>query len=208
MNKKEYDDYITEQKIRMKKRYLTCSERKELQHMIDNPKTYIKEETKSIVKGKIIVTNINELRKPCESVTKDDNIKEIIKDLKDTLNAQKGFHYGLSANQIGISKKISLCRLPKYNKQTKKIDITDLIIINPKIIEKSRKVIHKGEGCLSFPGLFIDCDRWVFITLQYQDEKLELRTAVLQDFEGFIIQHETDHTNGITIFKRKHGRIK
>jgi peptide deformylase len=49
---------------------------------------------------KSIVTNIVELRKSCEEVTKKDNIKEIIQNLKDTLEAQKGF--GLSANQIGI----------------------------------------------------------------------------------------------------------
>ena len=208
MNKTEYDLYIVEQKIRMKKKYLTVSERKELQNMIDNPKNYIIDESKITIKGKSIVTNINELRKPCEIVTKDDNIKEIIKDLKDTLNAQKGFHYGLSANQIGINKKISLCRLPKYNKQTKKIDVTDFVIINPKIIEKSRKVIHKGEGCLSFTNIFIDCDRYVFITLQYQNEQLETNTVGLQDFEGFIIQHETEHTNGRVFIDSKHKNIK
>jgi len=154
---------------------------------------------------KPIVTNIVELRKLCDKVTKDDPIKEIIKDLRDTLAAVGGV--GLTANQIGVRKQISVCKLPEYNQQTKKMEMNEFIMLNPKIIEHSNKFINKNEGCLSFPGQTVNTDRWVFITLEYDDEKLEHRTAMFQDLEGVIVQHEQSHCLGRTIFDQKHRDI-
>jgi len=201
-SQEELDAYLTEQKLRQEKGYLTRSEREKLKKISDNPKQYINKTVK-LAESKIsIVTNINELKKPCHEVTLDDNIQEIVKKLKDTLAYHNGF--GLSANQIGIQKKISYCKIPKYNPKDKKIEFTELVIINPKIIEKDRKILFKQEGCLSIPYLRIDTDRYVFITLEYQDEKLEKRTALFQDLESFVVQHEYDHLIGLTIFDRKH----
>ena len=153
---------------------------------------------------KSIISNIKELRKPCEEVKKDENIKDIIQDLKDTLATKKG--YALAANQIGINKKIAYCKIPKLNMQEKKLEYSEYVLINPKIVEKERKYIHKQEGCLSFPGLRIDTDRYVFIVVQFLNENFQPQTAVMQDLEAAIVQHECDHIEGRTIFDRKHKR--
>jgi peptide deformylase len=196
----EFNIYIAEQKVRKEKGYLTVSERKQLEQMLEKnyKPIFIKSEKTKLP----IVTDINFLKKPCAEVTKEDNIKEIIQKLKDTLtDYPTGF--GLSANQIGIQKRISYVKIPKLTKD-KKIEYTEFAMINPRITEHDRKIIHKDEGCLSFPGIYINTDRWVFITLVYEDEKLETRTALLQDWESITVQHECDHLNGITIFNRKH----
>jgi peptide deformylase len=200
MNKLEYSIYIAEQKIRMEKGYLTRSERDKLKHMIANPKIYIKDELQ-VNKGKSIITNRQLLEKPCELITKEDNIKEIIQDLKDTLNTFSNKAVGLSANQIGINKRISYIKIPKA--VNKEIQYTEYVIINAKILEKERIIQVKNESCLSFPGIPVTTKRYVFITVEYYNEKMEPQTRILQDFEALVIQHECDHQSGITIFQRK-----
>jgi len=151
---------------------------------------------------KTIITNINELRKPCQEVTKNDDYKSIITDLKDTLTTKKG--YALASNQIGIQKRICYCKIPKkINTQTKEVEYNEFVLINPKIIEKDKPVKFVDEGCLSFPGLRITTKRYVFCTVTYLDEKLEQRTAMFQDLESFVIQHECSHLEGRTLFEYK-----
>ncbi len=199
----DFEIFKNEQKVRMEKGYLTKSEREELKKMLE--KEYkpiiISEKSKSI--NKKIITNINLLRRPCELLTKNDNIKSIVQDLKNTLQNHRGI--GLSANQIGISKKISYLRIPeKYNKDKKEWEYKEIILINPIIIEKSDKFLVKGEGCISFPDIYLDTNRYAFITVVNHNETLEEQTFMSQDLEALALQHEIDHLNGITIFDRKH----
>lgn len=193
----DFNFYLIEQKKRKDNGYLTVSERKQLELMLnkDYKPNFIQEKIKLP-----IVTNIQELKKPCDLVTKDDNIKEIVQKLKNTLEGYNG--YGLAANQIGISKRISYLKIPKL--VNKKIEYQELILINPKITEASRLMINKREGCLSFSGLPIDTDRYTFITIINHNEKLEPQIVSFHALEAFIIQHEIDHLLGITIFDRKH----
>jgi uncharacterized FAD-dependent dehydrogenase len=119
----EFDIYLTEQKIRQENQYLSRSERETLKKMLekDYKPTFIKEEKTKFP----IVTNINELKNPCTEVVKEDNIKEIIQKLKDTLESNGGL--GLTANQIDIQKRISYIKVPKYNKE-KKIEFNEYIL--------------------------------------------------------------------------------
>ena len=150
---------------------------------------------------KPIVTNIKELRQPCDLVIPSDDYKSIIQDLKDTLATKNGV--GLSANQIGINKKISYLKIPKGISKDKKIEYNESILINAKIIEKDRPIQVRGESCLSFPGVSVITKRYVFITVTYLDENLRERTGLFQDLEAICVAHEIDHTNGLTIFDRK-----
>ena len=151
-----------------------------------------------------IVTNINQLRIPCELVTKEDNIKQIIVDLKDTL-ASKPEGIGLTANQIGYTKAISYIRIPiKEGPKTKQIEYKETIMINAKIEEKIGKPFKLiNEGCLSFKGIHITTKRYVFIMVTYLNEHLKEQRALLQDLEALAFQHECDHQTGITLFQRK-----
>jgi len=201
MTKLEYDIYVTEQKLRMEKGYLTCSERTKLKHMIDNPKEYIKAPESELPKGKPIITSIKELRIPSVPVEKGEDVKSIIKDLKETLAAHPT-GLGLSAPQIGIKKQISYIRMP-YLSDNKTIEYRETVLINPVITEKANRIRFKQEGCLSFPKLYIDTARYIFITVKYQDENFKEYTEMFQDLNGIAISHEIDHLNGKTIFDRK-----
>jgi len=205
MTKLEYDIYVTEQKLRMEKGYLTCSERTKLKHMIDNPKEYIKAPESELPKGKPIITSIKELRIPSVPVEKGEDVKSIIEDLKETLAAHPT-GLGLSAPQIGVKKQISYIRMP-YLSDNKTLEFRETVLINPVITEKARKIIYKGEGCLSIPRIFIDTDRYVFITVSYLDENFKEQTRMVQDVESFAFQHEISHLSGKLIFDFKHKKI-
>jgi peptide deformylase len=200
--KLEADIYIAEQKIRREKGYLTRSERTFLDALISNPANYI-HEVKEAKQGKPIVTSLGELKKPCAVVTKDDDIKSIIKDLKETLACHRG--YGISANQIGIQKQISIYRIPIVNAEQKKIEIKERVLINPQITIRNCKYIVRNEGCISFKAV-VDTDRWKYITVEYLDEHFNPCTEEAEDAEALVIQHECDHCHGFTIFDRKYKR--
>jgi len=193
----EFDTYLIEQKTRQEKGYLTCSERETFKKMSDKiyKPTFIKEEKPKLP----IVTNIDELRKPCQEVIKEDKIPEIIQKLKDTLDSVGGL--GLSANQIGILKKISYIKLPKI--VDKKLEYKEIILINSKIIEKSNPIKIQNEQCLSLPGISITTKRFIFITIECLNENLKPQIGVMQDLESLVCQHEHDHQNGKLILARR-----
>ena len=152
---------------------------------------------------KPIVTDISILKRPCTPVTKDDDIKQIIIDLKETLQSHST-GWGLASNQIGYDKAICYIRVPKQiNHKDKKITYGELVMINPKIIEKDTPLKVMDEGCLSFTGVKVTTKRFVYITVEFLDENLKPQIAAFQDYESLAIQHEVAHLLGLTIFDFK-----
>jgi peptide deformylase len=146
-----------------------------------------------------IVTLITDLKKPCLPVEKKESIKEIVQDLKDTL-AKTG-DLGISANQIGIQKKISYIKVPKtINQQTKKIEYSEYVLINAEIINKNTPVRVNNEGCISFKGIEVTTKRYAFVAVHFEDENRKEITGMFSDLESLVAQHEISHQNGRTIF--------
>ena len=147
-----------------------------------------------------IITNINELRHKCKPVEKGEDIKEIIRDLQDTLSTKKG--YGLAANQIGYQKAVAIVKIPKN-----KTEFTEHILINPEIVDKSGKIII-DDSCLSFPGLRVKTLRYLNLTFYNTNLKGEINTFMVSGLEAIICQHKISHLNGRTIIDDKYRRIK
>lgn len=134
-----------------------------------------------------IITDKIKLIKPCEDVINQEDIQQLLTDLRDTCIAQKGL--GIAAPQIGIYKKVAVYRKEKGFG----------ILINPETIKQRGKIIFKGEGCLSFPGVFIDTDRYEKIIFKNNGNICKRQGHI-----AVIIQHEIDHLYGKTMFDRKH----
>jgi peptide deformylase len=195
----EFDVFKVEEKIRMDKGYLTRSEREQLKPMLekDYKPTIVKEVSP---KPKIsLVSDRTLLSRPCEVVTKEDDIVGIVKQLKDTLSTLSGL--ALTANQIGINKRISYLKIPKFN--GKRIEFTEMVVINAKIIESDKPIKVNNEACLSFPGISVATQRFVFITIEYLDINLKPQTGTYQDLDALVLQHEIDHQFGVLLFSRK-----
>jgi peptide deformylase len=195
--------YIEQQKIRQEKNFLSRSEREQLKKLEEKPTDYVKASETKIPLVKPIITGLKQLSVPCKPIELGENIGQIKLELMTTLAVSGGL--GLSANQIGYDKQLSYINIYKnYNKETKKVERIELFLINPKIIEHDKKIVIKQEGCLSFPRLKVDTDRWAYITLVNHNDKLEPTTTCYQDWEAIAIQHEIDHLRGLTLLDRKH----
>jgi len=140
---------------------------------------------------KNIITTISTLRCKSSEAT-DQETKEIIKDLEDSLEGHKT-GIGLSAIQIGIAKRVSIIRMGDF-----KLDL-----INPVIKEKYNKIRYKNEGCLSLPGLSITTSRYNVIVLENKGQTIPYRGIL-----SVAIQHEVAHMNGRTILDDKWHKRK
>ncbi len=143
------------------------------------------------------------LTEPAKPVTDfDAKLARLIAQMQETLLTTvnpKGV--GLAATQVGVRIRVFL------TKPTPKAKIR--VFINPKIISKSDNVTdgipergNKLEGCLSIPNVWGKVHRSSSLTLRYQDESGRVHQEKFSGFHATIIQHETDHINGILFTQR------
>ena len=104
---------------------------------------------------------------------------------------------GLAANQIGINKRVCVVNVKE-----------PLVLINPKIVEKSKEQFIFPEGCLSFPDSKIKTQRHQDIVVEADNHNGRLSFSanskdINDAFECVCVQHEIDHLNGITMFDRE-----
>jgi peptide deformylase len=121
----------------------------------------------------------------------DENLKNIAKEMLLVMYASDGV--GLAAPQVGINK-----RLMVFNElaDPTKID-KEMILVNPRIVTTSSERAKGEEGCLSFPQIFGDVERFVTIDVEYQDvQGTKLRTK-FENRPAIIFQHEYDHLEKI-----------
>lgn len=136
------------------------------------------------------------LKETCLPVEMNDNegreqAISIVEEMKEVLRYSDN-GVGLAASQIGYNKRIIAICLDRD-----KMDI--LICINPSIIEKSEEVMSQKEGCLSFPGFFVDIVRPKKLKVNYENLSGELISREFEDFEAAVFGHEYDHTTGVCL---------
>lgn len=143
------------------------------------------------------------LTTPSKTVTFfDKRLHKLVLNLKGTLRATKNPKgVGLAAPQIGEPWRVFVTR-PKDNLPIR-------VFINPEITESSIQKTegvpereNKLEGCLSIPKIWGRVKRSASLTLSYQDETGTTHKEKFSGFLATIIQHETDHVNGILFVTR------
>ena len=120
-----------------------------------------------------------------EEVENIESVKDLIQDLKDTLNNTE-IGVGISAVQIGELKKICII---------KPDDKTMFAMINPKITKKEGVCLYK-EGCLSAPDVQQTVQRARKVTVEYINEEGEKVRMTRGGLTAIIFQHELDHFDG------------
>ncbi len=111
-------------------------------------------------------------------------IQQLIQSMLITMKNNNGL--GLAAPQINQAK--NLCVIDFQNKI--------YILINPKITFFSREKNRAEEGCLSFPGKFLNVKRSNKISLQYLTVSGKRKKLMAEGMLARIIQHEVDHLQG------------
>ena len=147
---------------------------------------------------KIVQSGDSILRIKSKPVTKvDKKVKDLIKDLKDTLAVQKDPEgIGLAAPQIGKNLRVFVCNYKNFSR----------VVINPKVlsitemskVEKEKKSKNEIlEGCLSLPYYYGPLKRAKKVNVEYLNEEGKKVTEEFVGFDAQIILHEIDHLNGI-----------
>ncbi len=144
-----------------------------------------------------VLTEPNQtLRKTSKAVSvkkiKTPEMAELLADMVETMKKENGV--GVAAPQIGINERIFIAQTPNGPKA----------FINPKIVEKSFKIMDYEEGCLSVPGVktkrkWGKTKRHRSVTVKALDdngEEFEMKGTGLL---SVIFQHEIDHLDG-TLF--------
>src|SRR5206468_4869739 len=75
-------------------------------------------------------------------------------------------------------------------------------IINPEITVIGRDVVEDWEGCLSIPDIRGRVPRAREIKVRAIDRKGDRIELEAHDFHARVIQHETDHLDGVLFFDR------
>ena len=128
--------------------------------------------------------------------------KKIVRDLIDSMR----YHglVGMAAPQIGVSLRIFVSELRETNvRRAGEMDAVR-IFINPKIIRLSKTKRVGGEGCgsVAHAGLFGMVPRSNEVTVTALNERGKRFVLRAKGLLAAVIQHETDHLDGILFLDR------
>jgi peptide deformylase len=130
------------------------------------------------------------LRTPAVAVTDfDKELRRLVGDLTDTMMEAPGA--GLAAPQLGVGLRVF----------TWYVDGETGHLVNPSL-DLSEEEQHGPEGCLSLPGLSVDCTRAMRAVAKGFDMYGDPVTVEGHELLARALQHETDHLDGILFIDR------
>ena len=125
-------------------------------------------------------------------------IQKLIDDMIDTMAEYHGV--GLAAPQVHEGVRLFVAALDSGDDDEE--DSEPIAVINPQITIVGADVVEDWEGCLSIPDIRGRVPRAREITVRAFDRtgaRIELNA---HDFPARVIQHETDHLDGVLFFDR------
>jgi len=133
----------------------------------------------------------------------DDNLQTLIDDMIQTMRDANGV--GLAGPQVNQPLRLTVIEsLPERDDEGNEIEGSRelFVLINPKIVSKSRKMETGVEGCLSIPGWLGEVERHQSIRVRAQDRRGRQIRLRLKDWTARIVQHEIDHLDGVLYIDR------
>lgn len=127
---------------------------------------------------------------PVDRITPD--ILDALDEMVRMMREQNGV--GLAAPQVGMTQRFLVMMDPDTE--------TVFKMINPKIVTRSTEMITMEEGCLSVLGpdnlpVFSNVARPKSVTVEWNDENGDKMAADMSGVPARIVQHETDHLDGV-----------
>jgi peptide deformylase len=124
-------------------------------------------------------------------------IQRLIDDMIETMAEYHGV--GLAAPQVHESVRIFVAALDTADEGE---EPEPVVVINPEISVVGSDVVEDWEGCLSIPDIRGRVPRPREIRVKAMDRKGERIELRAHDFPARVIQHETDHLDGVLFFDR------
>ena len=125
-------------------------------------------------------------------------VQRLIDDMIETMVEYHGV--GLAAPQVHEGVRLFVAVLDRGGES--EVEPEPLAIINPEITPIGDSLVEDWEGCLSIPDIRGRVPRAQEIVVRAFDRtgtRVEIRAA---DFSARVIQHETDHLDGVLFFDR------
>jgi peptide deformylase len=124
--------------------------------------------------------------------------KQLEKDMIETMFFNDGM--GLAANQVGQ-------RIRMFVMGHRDIPDAAQAFYNPVITATTDDVHDLEEGCLSFPGIYVNIKRPTAIKARWQTSSGEVQEGEFRGYECKCFLHELDHLEGI-VFQDRVSAIK
>lgn len=136
---------------------------------------------------------LRHVSKPLKRV--DAELRQIIAQMFDLMYQHEGV--GLAANQVDLPYRLFVMN-PEGDPDKKEIE---RVYINP-VLSGGKGSAVRDEGCLSIPDIRADVTRNATIRIQAFDLAGNEIDELLEDFPARIVQHETDHLDGVLFIDR------
>ena len=134
-------------------------------------------------------------------------IQQLIEDMFQTMQEYNGV--GLAAPQVHHSLRLFVAGFPprpgdedEDEDEEEDTNVPLMAIINPEITVIGEDVVEDWEGCLSIPDIRGRVPRAREIDVKAYDHRGRRITLRARGFTARVIQHETDHLDGVLFFDR------
>ena len=123
----------------------------------------------------------------------DRDLKRLVRDMASQMYEAPGV--GLAAPQVGVLKRVIVWDTDDKHGKLR-------VLCNPRIVETSDETNLDEEGCLSVPGIALPVERPVACVCEGELMSGQTVRIEAEELLARILQHETDHCDGILILDR------
>ena len=123
---------------------------------------------------------------------------QLEKDMLETMYRYDGI--GLAANQVGIAARV-------FTMGHRDNPDAGMAFFNPEVVANTDEIADLEEGCLSFPGIYVNIKRPTAIKARWQNSKGEVMEGEFRGYECKCFLHELDHLEGV-VFQDRVSPVK
>ncbi|HEY3884467.1 MAG TPA: peptide deformylase [Vicinamibacterales bacterium] len=137
------------------------------------------------------------------ALIRSDAVQQLIDDMFQTMREYQGV--GLAAPQVHASVRLFVAGFAPTGDHEDEDDesrVPLMTIINPEITVTGDGVLEDWEGCLSIPDIRGRVPRATEIAVRAYDRRGRQFEMTARGFTARVIQHETDHLDGVLFFDR------
>ena len=134
---------------------------------------------------------------------KSPRIQQLIDDMFETMTEYQGV--GLAAPQVHESVRLFVAGFaprPEDEQDAEQERVPLMVLINPEITVTGSETAEDWEGCLSIPDIRGKVPRARQIVVRAFDRKAKRVELRANGFTARVVQHETDHLDGVLFFDR------
>ncbi len=125
-------------------------------------------------------------------------IQRLIDDMIETMHDERGV--GLAAPQVHRSLRLFVMDPGDRVEEGEARGLR--VVVNPKLVFPDDAKIGLWEGCLSIPGIRGLTERFGAVDVESLDREGRVERTLFRGFPAAIVQHETDHLDGILFLQR------